>query len=1052
MYHKHCLAVSLLFLLSGMLPARSDDALALRLVPFPRQVRLEQGSFDLNRPLTLQVAKDSTAPLARLIVEEMERAGLPKPKVAAITSKRPALCLSPEMNTFSLRMLLDRKPAEEAYDLRVTAEAIVCEAECEPGLLHAVQTLRQLIRANRRGSSMPCLTIHDRPSLRWRCFQDDMTRGPSPRMETLRLCADLGSFFKMNLFTYYMESQFAFRKHPVIGPKDGSLTPEELAALVKYARPLGVDILGNQQSFGHFGNILKHEQYAALRETPDVVCPLREETYRLLDDFYSEVCPVVPFPFFNVCCDETYGLGTGPAREMAEKIGVGGVYVQHMRRVHDLLRDKYQKRMMMWGDIILQHPRHLDQIPRDTIMLTWAYDPRANFESQIIPFARSGYEFFVCPGVSDWSRILPDFSVAVTNIRHFVRDGVKHGALGMLNTEWKDDGESLASPYWHGHAWGAECAWTGATTTPEQFNRRIGAVLFGEKGDHFGQAITLLAQTHRLPGMRDMHNRRFWVNDFIPQQSLPTVRPSAERLLALVKPAIEHLEACQQEATVNAELLEGLLHGARRMERIGLRMIDGLDATQAYQQACGLPPREAVPLLDRIELLVRRNRDSLDNLGREFNRLWLREAKPYALDRTMLRYTNVVKWYDDLSIRLARARKQAETGKPLPPAEEVGLALPEAFTRRTLPHQVLDTPLASDVPWAEPSASHRLGLVVRAGRVERGDLPVELDLALPEGLAGKPIRAFRTDAPGGPQEILAQLDSSERPLRTRLTLLVPGPIAKNGQATIHVYLGLATPPRPLPQAVSTRDAPKGMKWIENDKVRLLLGPEGAHVYRWEVKLLNNRDLTMPGETDWLGFADLGGELRRTGNQLVCLARGPALVRYRATDPSGLVKDISLFGGVSWMEVVLTSGVTYYWDFDDPRNFSADGPTPGQYLFSTGKTGAVGKHSEGVKAQVEAPGAYWGLKFQNGGKEPGTAQQRLALGLCTPEVAGRFKIAPGSGAGGVGIEASPDAHHFVTYAGILTSEPGRTMAQLRETLNFTSQPVVILHAMQVRVRR
>ena len=39
-------------------------------------------------------------------------------------------------------------------------------------------------------------------------------------------------------------------------------------------------------------------------------------------------------------------------------------------------------------------------------------------------------------------------------------------------------------------------------TTPEQFNRRIGAVLFGEPGDHFGQAIELLGQTHRCPACR----------------------------------------------------------------------------------------------------------------------------------------------------------------------------------------------------------------------------------------------------------------------------------------------------------------------------------------------------------------------------------------------------------------------------------------------------------------------------------------------------------------------------------------------------------------------
>ena len=111
-------------------------------------------------------------------------------------------------------------------------------------------------------------------------------------------------------------------------------------------------------------------------------------------------------------------------------------------------------------------------------MLTWGYDARASFEDQIIPFAKSGYEFFVCPGVNNWSRILPDFGVAVTNIQNFVRDGVKHGALGMLNTDWEDDGEALNAVKWHADAWAAECAWNASATPDREFQppRRRGAL------------------------------------------------------------------------------------------------------------------------------------------------------------------------------------------------------------------------------------------------------------------------------------------------------------------------------------------------------------------------------------------------------------------------------------------------------------------------------------------------------------------------------------------------------------------------------------------------
>ncbi len=1043
---RQCSWVSgLILVLGGLLPVRADDASALRLIPFPKEVRVQPGGFDLGRPGKLVVTSVSAKPLyVNLLVRELQQAGLPVPQVVRVEGIAPVLrWTGPNEPAAKAEAASGAGPGEnveECYRLEVRPEAVVCSADHEAGLLYSIHTLRQLIRANRRDGKLPCLSIRDWPSLRWRCLQDDITRGPSPKMGVLKLQADVGSYLKLNLFTYYMECQFAFKKHPVIGPPDGSLTSEELKALVDYAKPLHVDILGNQQSFGHFGNILKYPEFAALRETPGILCPVKEETYRLLDDMYSEVCPLLPLEFFNVCCDETQGLGTGPSQELAERIGVGGVYVQHIRRIHDLLKNKYHKRMMMWGDIILQHPEHLDQIPKDTIMLTWAYDPRANFESQIIPFAKSGYQFLVCPGVSNWSRILPDFGTATTNIRNFVRDGAKHGAIGMLNTDWEDDSESLNAPTWHGDAWGAECAWNASTTTPEDFNRRIGGVLFGEKGDHFGQAIELLAKTHTLPGMRRMLNSRFWDNDFVPQRSLNTVRPTAERLLAVVRPAIEHLEACQRDAAVHAELLDSFLFGARRMELMGQRMLDGLEATVTYRRACDVAPGEAAALLAQIEPLVRKNRDAHEALGRQFESLWRTEAKPYALDWTMRRYAAVVKYYDDLAVRLVAARKKAEAGQPLPMPEQIGLAMPESFARRAWPHQAFATPLTPKEAWAEPSATHRLGLIVRAGAVERFDLPIELDVALPEAVRTRPVRAFCRIGDGPSQEILTQLDPSDKPRKTRLTLLIPGPIAKQAQAAVSVYLGLDKAPKPLPQATTVQDAPHGMKRIENDKVRLLLGPEGAHVYRWEVKSLANRDLTMPGETGWAGFSDLGGVHRSPKSVLVCVARGPALVRFRATEPGGLVKHVGLFGGASWMEVVLSEGVSYYWDFDNPKNFAADGPSPGKYLFSNGLTGAVGKQSQGVAAQVGAPGAFWGIKFND---------QRLALGLLSPEGGVRFRLAPGAGAGGVGVESSNEASHYVTFAGLLEADPAQTMTRLRNALNFKTQPVVILHAVQGR---
>jgi hypothetical protein len=153
---------------------------------------------------------------------------------------------------------------------------------------------------------------------------------------------------------------------------------------------------------------------------------------------------------------------------------------------------------------------------------------------------------------------------------------------------------------------------------------------------------------------------------------------------------------------------------------------------------------------------------------------------------------------------------------------------------------------------------------------------------------------------------------------------------------------------------------------------------------------------------------------------------------------GLEKLINCFGGTSWVEVILNEPVTYYWDFDNPANFAADGPAPGEYLFSGGQSGPVGKQADGVKAQVKGPGAHWVVKFHREG---------LALGLVSPDQPASFCVAPGGGAGGVGIENSPPLSHFVTFGGCLTEEPKTRMESLRQTLSLVDQPEVVLYAVE-----
>ena len=163
-----------------------------------------------------------------------------------------------------------------------------------------------------------------------------------------------------------------------------------------------------------------------------------------------------------------------------------------------------------------------------------------------------------------------------------------------------------------------------------------------------------------------------------------------------------------------------------------------------------------------------------------------------------------------------------------------------------------------------------------------------------------------------------------------------------------------------------------------------------------------------------------------------------MVEYRCSHATGLGKRIRCYAGSSWIEVDLNEPATYYWDFDDPDHFAADGPSPGKFLFSGGKTGPVAASAAGVSGQVKDSGQRWAAKF---------LPNKMALGLVTPESEGDFVVGPGAGAGGVGIESSPAVSHFVTYGGPCGESPQRVMDSLARTLNYRNQPAVTLYATQ-----
>ncbi len=608
----------------------------LKVSPQPQSIKLSTGSFTFKNSTLYSVDKMSEDGFAadQLVEEVKKDLKLPLRQSQSAT-------VSPIVITRKRGAHEDK--IGQGYHLEIRPDHIELSAQTSDGVFYGIQTLKQLIRANRQGRSIPACTIDDWPELRYRGWQHDISRGPIPTLAYLKKEVRTLSEFKLNMFTLYTEHVFKLKKHPEIAPNDG-ITASEVQKLSEYAKKYHVEVVGNFQSFGHFANILKVPAYASLGENPWVLSPAKEESYKFLSDVYSEIAPAYESKLFNINCDEVSGLGDGPSKDLVKKIGVAGVYANHINRIADLLHAR-GKTPMMWGDIALNYPAIVPRLPKDLIVLPWAYDARASFEDQILPFTKYGLRFMVCPGVSCWSQIWPDTHNAIINISNFIRDGARLGAMGVLNTAWDDDGQNLSNDDWYEFCWGAECSWkpvkvsrtvgldAARNSRVSQFDDCFPQTFYGLQDSSLSSAINRMSALRSNPISGGLGNGAIWrdpVDTFAKLNNITALQDFSRSARSLQS----EFEKARSTSTYNSESLDYASFAAKEIRFLS----DVLLAVNSLKSG--------------NEDGIKSVNSDLQKLKSEYKQLWMGENRNWWLDINLKRFDDLSKKLDTLSQRV----------------------------------------------------------------------------------------------------------------------------------------------------------------------------------------------------------------------------------------------------------------------------------------------------------------------------------------------------------------------------------------------------------------
>ena len=289
---------------------------------------------------------------------------------------------------------------KEEYFLKISENQIIIEASTPNGIMHGIQSLRQIVPINENISSnkisINCLEIHDFPRFKWRGLLLDCCRHFMQK-DFVKKYIDLLAFHKMNILHWHLTEDQGWRieieKYPKLteigawrenkdGRKHGGFyTKEDIKEIVLYAENHGVEIVPEIELPGHSVAAIASYPYLSCTgdsikvETnwgvfKDIYCAGNDSVFTFLEDVLEEVVELFPSKYIHIGGDEAPKYHWENCSKCQKRIINNNLKDEHelqslfIKRISDFLKTK-NKVLIGWDEIIE------GGIPENAIIQSW---------------------------------------------------------------------------------------------------------------------------------------------------------------------------------------------------------------------------------------------------------------------------------------------------------------------------------------------------------------------------------------------------------------------------------------------------------------------------------------------------------------------------------------------------------------------------------------------------------------------------------------------------------------------------------------------------------
>ena len=570
---KSCVLLTGIFLICGSLSfAQERTPYQHALMPVPASVTFDNERLAVDESFKVAIRGHSDARLQAAVARFMKRL-----EGRTVLTLAPGLALDDQMATLIVHaegpgQAIPALNENESYRIDITSRQALLSAPTVVGAIRGLETVLQLLDSDRRGYFLSGVKIQDQPRFPWRGLLIDVARHFHP-VETLKRNLDGMAALKMNVFHWHLTEDQGFRveskKYPKLhqlGSDGNYYTQEQIKDVIEYARERGIRVVPEFDIPGHSTSWLVG--YPELGSAPGpytierrpgifepALDPTREEVYKFLDGFLSEMAGLFPDAYMHIGGDENEGKQWDRNPAIQAFMKAKGIKDNHALQAYFNTRllkilQKNGKKMIGWDEILQP------ELPKDIVIHSW------RGTAALAEAARKGYDGILSNGyyidlifpasqhyVAD--PLPADSTLTPAEARHIL------GGEATMWSEWVTP-ETIDSRIWPRTAAIAERLWSPRTVT--------------DINDMYRRLAVISLQLEEL-GLAHKKNQDIMLRRLLRSDDIATLKT----LVSIIEPVKEYRRYQQRPQTMLSPLT-GVVDAATPDSEAGRKFAMMVDA------------------------------------------------------------------------------------------------------------------------------------------------------------------------------------------------------------------------------------------------------------------------------------------------------------------------------------------------------------------------------------------------------------------------------------------------------------------------------------------